>query len=437
MRLCYMDQGAFQGLRALDRGPVAGFTWVFAEPVDPVAVDALNHQLAQGFLGRLIQRSPLPWGRHRWVAAPVPAPVTTFDTPIGHPREPAWRGVLADLPIDPECGPGWRLVVQPLAGGGAVLTLLVSHVVADGLAVCQAVADAVHRVPFAHRYPAARRGWSWRVLGDDLGRSIAEWPAVARALAALVRQHPPVDAAAARPPRRPPVDPVAASAPVHVPLLYAILDADQVQARAAAEGISVNTLIACVAVRLGERVGRVGPDGHVLLVQPVSDRQPGDLRGNALRALQLVVDPTTCTAAPRELHDALRRELAALRRSDPVTRLLPLIPYVPRWLVRKFERVALGAGRAVACSNLGTLDPAMVRPLGVRATQFYVSILERHTAAALAELGGKMLLVCSVVDGRMGLTALVWDPDRLLPADELAHHVRLTLADCGLTGTLP
>jgi hypothetical protein len=79
----------------------------------------------------------------------------------------------------------------------------------------------------------------------------------------------------------------------------------------------------------------------------------------------------------------------------------------------------------------------MVRPLGVRATQFYVSILERHTAAALAELGGKMLLVCSVVDGRMGLTALVWDPDRLLPADELAHHVRLTLADCGLTGTLP
>ena len=70
-----MDHASFLGLRALGRGPVIECTWVFTEPVDLEALEVLNRQLALGFLGRRIQRSPLPWGRPRWVVAPVPEPV--------------------------------------------------------------------------------------------------------------------------------------------------------------------------------------------------------------------------------------------------------------------------------------------------------------------------------------------------------------------------
>jgi diacylglycerol O-acyltransferase / wax synthase len=141
--LCYMDQGSFLGLRALGRGPALHLTWLYPHAIDEAAVRQFSERLTQGLLGRLLQRSPLPWGRHRWVANPVPGPVTWFRDPLPNERLPELGRVLLDLPVDPERGPGWRLAVQALEGGGCALTMLVSHTIADMQAATQAIADAV------------------------------------------------------------------------------------------------------------------------------------------------------------------------------------------------------------------------------------------------------------------------------------------------------
>ena len=440
VRLCPMDHASFLGLRALGRGPVIEFTWVFAEPVELEALEALNRQLALGFLGRRIQRSPLPWGRPRWVVAPVPEPVTTFSVPVHQTQIAARRSVLADLPIDPEVGPGWRLVLQPLSDGGSVLSLLVSHSIADGLAVSQAVVDAICQRPSTHRYPPPRRGSAWRAIGEDLRDSIAEWPTVWRALRALVQQRHAVNPGTSTAPRRPPTETAATSVPVRVPLVQVALDATSLLTQATTLDVTINTIVAYLAVRLAVRVGRVDADGRVTLVQPVSDRRPGDLRGNALRALRVKVAPAAAAdRAPvlRALHRTLRREkVAALRNNDPLALLLPLIPYVPLWLARRLERVALGTDRPVGCSNLGELAPITIRPLGIRATQFSVSMLERHTVASLAQVGGILLLVCSIVEGTARVTIHAWSTDEPPSPDELKGHLRLALQDCGLTGEI-
>ena len=139
----------------------------------------------------------------------------------------------------------------------------------------------------------------------------------------------------------------------------------------------------------------------------------------------------------RALHRTLRREkVAALRNNDPLALLLPLIPYVPLWLARRLERVALGTDRPVGCSNLGELAPITIRPLGIRATQFSVSMLERHTVASLAQVGGILLLVCSIVEGTARVTIHAWSTDEPPSPDELKGHLRLALQDCGLTGEI-
>jgi len=435
-----MDHASFLGLRALGRGPVIEFTWVFAGPVDLEALEALNRQLALGFLGRRIQRSPLPWGRPRWVTAPVPEPVTTMSVPMHRAQIAARRSALADVPVDPEVGPGWRLVLQPLSDGGSVLSLLVSHSIADGLAVSQAVADAIHQRPATHRYPPPRRGSAWRAVGEDLRDSIAAWPTVWRALRALVQQRHAVNLGTSNAPRRPPPETAATSAPVRVPLAQVALDATSLRTQSTTLGVTINTLVAYLAVRLAVRVGRVDGDGQVTLVQPVSDRRPGDLRGNALRALRVKVAPTApADGAPvlRALHRTLRRELfATLRNNDPLALLLPLIPYVPLWLARRMESVALGTDRPVGCSNVGELDPVTIRPLGIPATQFYISMLERHTVASLAQVGGMLLLGCGIVEGTARVTIQAWSTDQTQSPDALTGHLRLALQDCGLAGEI-
>lgn len=58
--LAYIDQGSFLGLRALGRGPLAQYGWIYEHPVDLDAVRRFHHNLGHGLLGRRVERSPLP-----------------------------------------------------------------------------------------------------------------------------------------------------------------------------------------------------------------------------------------------------------------------------------------------------------------------------------------------------------------------------------------
>lgn len=434
--LCYMDQGSFVALRALRRQPIGHITWLYPHRLEEAAVTGFNECLAAGLLGRLLQRSPLPWGRHRWVANPVPAPVTWFRDPIPLDHLPAWRSSLINLPIDPEHGPGWRLAVQPLGDGGSALSLLVSHTVADGQAGILAVADAIAGRPFPNGFPAASRRWSPTMLARDGMESLRSFPDAWRALLALLgrqRQQAPAPIQAAPAPRA--GSGTTQGPAVELPLVQIVLDPAACEARAAQAGIKSGILLMAFAARLAFRMGRVDANGRVKLVLPVSDRQPGDRRGNALRSVTVMADPDIALQDPRKLQRELRNAQAALlRHGDELSPLLPLIPYVPLWMVRRMERMALGTDLPVGCSLFGELPPELDGPFG-KASLVCLSVLERFDAATLDALGGQMFLEEYSVGGRMLATVSGYMPGRITSRADLLPIVREALSEFGMIGT--
>ncbi|MBR0959266.1 hypothetical protein [Bradyrhizobium japonicum] len=434
--LCYMDQASFVGLRALGRGPVLHITWIYPEAIDEAAVTQFSERLTRGLLGRRLQRSPLPWGRHRWVENPAPGPVMWLRNPLPDESLHNLRRLLLDLPVDPERGPGWRLVVQALEGGGCALTMLVSHTIADMQAAGQAIADAVagRRVDYGFTAPSGR--WSPAMLASDSVESLRALPGVWRAVVALVRRARRGRAGLPRPRSRAPSSRNCLEPAVDVPLVQVVMDAGACQRRASDLGVTSNTLIMAFVARLASQIGRVDASGRVKLVLPVSDRHSGDRRGNALRAITVMVDPDTCRNDPQALQRDIKAALASLiRNGDDVSPLLPLIPYVPLWLARRLEREALGADLPVGCSLIGELPLDVNRPCG-EASLLQISLLERYTASELERLGGLLFIPCYRVGERLFATVQGYGPDRVTTRAQLAPFVRAALSDMCLCATV-
>ena len=432
--LGYLDQGFFTSLRALRRQPIIYFLWLYVQPLDEAAVRLFSHRLAQGRLGRLLQRSPLPWGRHRWVAHREPAPVTWYRDEIPIECLHAWRNSLIELPLDPEYGPGWRLAVQSLQGGGAALALIVSHTIADGKAATQAIAEAVAGQCVESSFPAPSWRWSPGIVVRDSIESLRGLPGLCGALKTLMRQpraRPPSASTRQRPSQRTRDEPG-----VVLPVAEVIIDQQALEKRAAELGVKGNTLITAIAVRLAFRIGRVDGTGRVELVLPVSDRLADDWRGNALRAVTVMADPETCHSNPRTLLEDIRAALTSQDGNNAdLSSLLPLTPYVPRWLVRYFEWMTFGARLPVGCSLLGELPADVSRPCG-EATYFQISNVERYTASLLEQLRGGMFLVGFRLEGRVLLNIVGHMPNRVTTCAELRPQVYAALADLGLEGTV-
>jgi diacylglycerol O-acyltransferase len=445
--LCYADQGSFLGLRALGRGPVLQFTWLMTGSVDEAMVASLNQALAQGLLARLVQRSPLPWGRHRWVRSLAAPPVTWLRDPVTANLPDEARARLLALTVDPERGPGWRLVVQALEGGGYALTLLVSHTLADGQGTVLTVADAVAGRSRELGYRAVSSRWSPAMLSRDGAESLRNLPTAWRALWALFRRPRQVSAQVPRHPTAPSArlsaspdvasrDALFSDAVVSVPLLQLTMAESSFDDRAAELRVSGNTLFAILSARLAVRMGRVSPDGLVKLVLPVSDRTADDRRGNALRSVTVMAEPEACLRDPRTLQRDLRAALGRLlRQGDDFAALFPLLPYVRPWLARRLESLALGADLPVGCSILGTLPPELKRPCGA-ASSLQLSLLERYTAADLERLGGLLFLICYRLDGRVCVTASGYAPGRITGRAAFLPVLQEALADLGLAAEL-
>lgn len=445
-----MDQASFLGLQALRRGLCIHFTWHYPHALDAGKVNQFNEQLGRGLLGRRIQKSPLPWGRHRWVANPVPAPVTWFSDPLPSAQIPTWRSELINLPIDPEAGPGWRIAVQPIEGGGSVLSLLISHTLADGKAGVEAIAEALAGQQLNPAFSTAVWRWSpARILNDSL-ESLKAMPDVYRALKALVLKSraaassdlmnpmPMPKLKEARAPKLASLTNIEKNSdtPIEVPLVQVVMNAHEFDARASALEVANNTLLTAFATRLAFRMGRVNASGMVKLVLPVSDRLANDRRGNALKSVSLWADPEACMNNPQLLQRQMRSAMrSVLRQGDEMTSLLPLIPYVPVWLARHLEKMARGDGLPVGCSIVGELPSALVSPLG-EATLLQFSALERLTPAVLKQMDGMLFLVCYSLGGRMLVTVSGYTPDKLSTKDELQKLVKQALSDLQINGSV-
>jgi diacylglycerol O-acyltransferase len=433
-----VDQTVFLGERATGTTCLGQFVWAYDRAIDIDGVRQFHHHLQRGRLSRRIERSPLPFGRHRWVSPSDPSDLEIVATPRPREEFDAWLNEQAAIPLDAEHGPGWHLAVLPFTDGGAGVSLVVSHCLADGLGGCLAVAEAACGYDNAISWPAAGSRRRRRALREDARQTARDIPGIGRAVVAVARfagrnggrarSATPVPTAPAAPPAR-------ADEFIAIPMATIFIDADEWDALAHALGGTSNTLLAGLAARLAQRVGRVTADGSVTLAMPANDRTADDTRANAVTNVDVTVDPAPATTDLREMRAAIKQALIRHREvPDERWALLPLIPLLPKRLFRRMVRVATGSATSVVSSNLGSVNPATNRPDGTDADYFAMkSLYPGMTKATMHRTGGVLALLSGRAHGQVFVSALAYQPGS--SNDDLRQDLSNTLNDFSLTGT--
>ena len=433
----YMDQASFLGLRALGHAPVIQWTWIYRRDVDLDGLRRFHHNLGRGLLGRRIERSPLPFGRHRWITCRGPADIAIASESRSNRDVQAWLDEQAALPIDPEHGPSWRLALQPLIEGGAVVTLVASHTVVDGVGLVIAVTEAATGITRDLAYPAAGSRTKRQALLEDSRAVVRDVPGMAKSLmstvkmagknrADIVSKKPRATSAAVEPTRT-----------VIVPAVTVHVDIGQWDERAASLGGTANSLSLGFAARLGYRLGWVAEDGSVTISVPVNERLPEDNRGNALTAVTLIADPHTVATDLAGVRSGLKTALTDLADTrNELLAALPLTPLVPRSAARRVEGLVLKS-KVIGSSHVGDLDPAANRPDGTDADSFAARMAEHITSDHLRRVGGIFFpLVAGRVHGEVWVSIGFCNADGTTTREQLTEVAVLVLADFGMTGTV-
>lgn len=435
--LHYMDQGSLLGLRALGHGPLIQFVWVYRHAVDLDGLEGFRRNLGHGLLGRRVERSPLPFGRHHWVAWSDPLDIDVAGQAIPRDQIPAWADRKAALPIDPEHGPSWRLAVQPLTDGGAAVTLVVSHTVADGVGATLAIADAARGVTRDLGYPPPGARPRWRALREDVRRFVRDVPEIGRAVAAAARLARSNKKSAERREREAASGASTVGGSVTVPSVSAHIDVAQWDRIAKSLGGTSNSLLTAFAARLGRNLGWSRDGAPAALSLPVNERFDGDTRGNALNAVTLEVDDRVVTRDLSEVRARLKAELSGLAQSShELLAPLPLVPLTPRAAVRRLEGM-VARDHLIGCSNLGDLDPFVNRPDGTDAEYMFARQFEHLSRADLGRSGGVFFPVASGrVAGNLFFDVGFSDAEAATTREQLAAVVKRTLDEFGISGTI-
>lgn len=433
------DQTLFLGERATATTSVLQTIWVYDRAIDIDGLRAFHHHLGRGRLRRRIERSPLPFGRHRWVAPTNQSDLEIVATPRPREEIDSWLDEQAGKRPDAEHGPGWHLAVLPLTGGGAAVSLVVTHTLTDGVGLCEALADAARGRDDAIDWPPAGSRTRWRALREDARQTAHDATDVGRAVVAAARMARAGRQAAAGggPAPRRPAPPAGPDERIALPMATVFIDADEWDARAAALGGTSNALLAGLAAHLARRVGRVSADGTVNVGMPVNERTPGDTRANAVVNVDVPVDPAPATSNLREIRAAIKDALSR-HEDEPDERwaLLPLVPLIPKRVMRRLIGVVTGSAVTVVSSNLGSLDPAVNRPDGTDAGHFAMkTVYPGVTAATMYSTNGALALLSGRVHGRVFVSFLAYELGRQNSNDELRQHISRAMSDFSLTAS--
>lgn len=407
------DQTVFRFEEATNVTSVGQCVWVYNRAIDIDGLRRFHRHLQRGRLSRRIERSALPFGRHRWVSPSDEPELEIVATPRPREEFDSWLREQAATPLDAQRGPGWHLAVLPFTDGGAGVSLVALHSLADGMAGCLAVVEAACGYDSAIDWPAEGSRRKWRALREDARQAARDVPNIGRAMVAA--------AAAARLARRnrtgaapdgPPPATVAADGPITIPTATIFIDADEWDARADALGGTSNALLAGVAARLAQRVGRIGADGSVTLSIPVSERTADDTRANAVANVDVTVDPAPAATDLREIRAAIKSALIQRHEApDEREALLPLVPLLPKRIAKRCVGVATGNPTGVVSSNIGAAPAAVNRPDGTDADFVWVtSLYPGMTKTTLHRIGGVLALLSARVNGQVFISVQAYQP---------------------------
>lgn len=439
--LDYADQGLFLALRATGQESVAQIVWIYTHPVDVERLKRFYANLGYGLLGRRVEPSPVPFGRHRWVWSPGPsAPFDFTETPLPRSQLADWVDERSQVSADPERGPGWHLAAARFDDGSTAVSLVASHCLVDGMGLMQTVIEAVGDQPREMTLPRPRSRPAVRAIAADLRQSARAVPEALRALAVAIRL------AVRNRPQGSPTTSVPAvrgsgSEEVLAPGVVAFVDVEAWDARAVQLGGNSHSLVAGFAARLALNMGRVHPDdGTVKLIIPVNERSADDTRANAVTLGYASLDPAGVTTSLAEVRGVVRTALTALRSGpEEAFRALPLIPFVPKRAVAGGADAMFGfaAELPVSASNLGDIDPAVLRADGTEADRFIIRGVDgRVSREVLEKRRGFLTVICARAAGKVVLPVIAFRPGAENSKEALHELVSRTLGEFGLTATI-
>lgn len=438
-RLAYIDQATYLSWAATGRGQLAQFVWVYDRAVDMEGLRRFHENLQHGRGGRLIEPSILPFGRHRWVAAPIPQPAFEI-ADVSSPADLAqWMEDRSQVEVHPVYGPGWHLAVLPMTDGTTAVSLVLSHCLMDGGAAIAMVVDAVRGVRTDDGFQPPRSRKPLASLRSDAGQVARDVPELCRTVGAAARfaYARRADVAASRTRFRTP--PSCPDGAVVLPAVSAIIDTDDWDKRAAELGGTGYSLLAGFAAVLGARFGRARPtDGAVSLLIAISDREgPGDRRANAMKIASADVDPATAASALGPCRDVIRVALQCLRDdADEKHALLPITPFVPKRAVARTADVVFG-DLPVSCSNLGDVPPEVIRPDGSDAAYVMFKPVEQGVRRhALESVGGQLVVAAGRVAGSVSVGVVGYVPGARNDREWLCASVIDALDEFDLKGTV-
>jgi hypothetical protein len=447
-RLALMDQGFFAGQRAAGQDEVMQVVWLYEHALDFDGLRRVYRNLGDGWLGRRIERSPLPFGRHRWVADREPPDIDIAECARPRAELSDWADERAQLPTDPERGPGWHLGVLPLTDGSTAVSLVASHYLIDGLGFCAAIVDAILGNTHDPGYPPPRSRTRLGAVVQDAGQTARDIPQIVRALIAapkLLRQQASRRHDTAQSPTPRPIALVGdeGDAPFVVPGVTIAVDLDDWDARAKALGGTSNTLAAALTAKLGERMGRRRHnDGAVTVQLVMSERTDGDdPRAIAVSIARVGVDPKRATT---DLHDAradIKHALDTRREtSDEVLQLASLVPFTPKRTWRRGVEAALSdPDRPVVYSNLGDVGEIVSLIDGTHCEYAFARGTRQHvTRQWLDGTGGQMQLLSFrlPVRGKIFIHVLAYQPGAENTKAALRELAARALAEFELTGEI-
>jgi diacylglycerol O-acyltransferase len=431
------DQALFLGERATGATSVIQSIWVYDRSVDIDGLRRFHHHLQRGRLARRIERSPLPFGRHRWVTGTDASDIEFIQTPLPRAEFDAWLTDQAHTPLDVEHGPGWHLAVVPFTDGGTGVSLVVAHSLIDGIGLAMALVEATSGIDGAISFPPAGTRRRWRALREDARQTARDMRAVGRATRAAIRM-------ARR--RRGASTPKRASKHIHgaeervtLPSATAFIDASEWDARAQSLGGTSNALLAGLAADAAQRMGRVTVEaGAVLLAIPVNERTDGDTRANAVTNVDVTVDPTNATTDLRGIRAAIKKALSDHNEvPDERLALLPIVPLVPKRLMRRMVSVATGNAASVVSSHIGDVPSAVNRPDGTDADYCTArSVYPRVTRATMHRTGGVLGFILGRVNGKVGISVLSYQPGGPNSDAQLRQILSSTFAAFSLNATM-
>lgn len=399
--LSFVDQGMYLAHSVGGQQAVVQGLWLYRRPVNLEGLLRFRDNLAHGRLARLIRPALLPFGRHQWISAPPPlTPLLTEVEPIAPGAVMAWADAQLSLPMDPVNGPAWTFTIQPLNDGSTVVSLVISHCVADGMAMRNAIIEAARGEQCKLPYPCLSA--KSPVLADEILRAAKDTPAALRALVQLGR----IASASSIRTRTKAATPIPTAyndREIIFPTCFLRIPLSEWDKKSRDLGVIRFTLLIAVTAAFARALGRVH-DGHVSVRIPVNQREGlSDIGANHVSIANLRIPVKEQRENLSEIQRGWKVALLRTRREpDPIAALLPLMPYLPKRLFSAVGNLALNVLKdlPVTCSYLGPLELLMIdgtecdiacfrgvdRPVSVRMIEARQGVATLHAADAAGYL---------------------------------------------------